>query len=47
MFFSFFVMGDKEKFKGTIFTYEGLWERLSLLFMYMPFLYCAIKNIVA
>ena len=47
MFFSFFIMGDKEKFKGTIFTYEGLWERLSLLFMYMPFLYCAIGNIIA
>ena len=46
MFFAFFIMGDKEKFKETIFSYEGLWERLSLLFMYMPFLYCAIRNII-
>ena len=47
MFLSFFIMCDKEKFKGTILTYEGLWERLSLLFMYMPFLYCATGNIIA
>ncbi len=47
MFFAFFIMGDKEKFSETVFSYEGLWERLSLLFMYMPFLYCAIRNIVA
>lgn len=46
IFFTFFIMGDKEKFKKTIFSYEGLWERLSLLFMYFPFLHCAIKNIV-
>ena len=46
MFFAFFIMGDKEKFKETIFSYEGLWERLSLLFMYMPFLYYAIRNII-
>ena len=47
LFFTFFIMGDKEKFKETIFSYEGLWERLSLFFMYVPFLYCAIRNIIA
>ena len=30
LFFVFFIMGDKENFKETIFSYEGLWERLSL-----------------
>jgi len=46
LFFIFFIMGDKEIFKETIFSYEGLWERLSLFFMYVPFLYCAIRNII-
>lgn len=46
LFFAFFIMGDKEIFKETIFSYEGLWERLSLFFMYVPFLYCAIRNII-
>ncbi len=46
LFFSFFIMGDKDKFKETIFSYEGLWERLSLFFMYVPFLYCAIRNLL-
>lgn len=45
-FFVFFIMGDKEDFKGTIFSYEGLWQRLSLFFMYIPFLYIAINNLV-
>lgn len=45
MFFAFFIMGDKESFRETVFSYEGLWERLSLFFMYVPFLYFAIRNI--
>lgn len=47
IFFIFFIMGDKEEFKETIFSYAGLWERLSLFFMYVPFLYSAIKNLIA
>ena len=47
LFFTFFIMGDKESFRETVFSYEGLWERLSFFFMYVPFLYCAIKNIFA
>ncbi|MDE6133034.1 MAG: DUF998 domain-containing protein, partial [Oscillospiraceae bacterium] len=39
VFFTFFIMGDKEKFKETVFSYAGLWERLCLFFMYVPFLY--------
>lgn len=46
VFFIFFIMGDKEEFKETVFSYAGLWERLSLLFMYVPFLYRAIKNLI-
>ena len=45
LFFAFFIMGDKDNFKETIFSYEGLWERLSLFFMYVPFLYIAIDNL--
>lgn len=45
MFFAFFIMGDKGSFRETVFSYEGLWERLSLFFMYVPFLYFAIRNI--
>ena len=44
LFFVFFIMGDKEKFKETVFSYEGLWERLSLFFMYVPFLCLAVEN---
>lgn len=46
VFFIFFIMGDKEEFKETVFSYTGLWERLSLFFMYVPFLYRAIKNLI-
>ena len=46
LFFDFFIMGDKEEFKDTIFVYEGIWERLSLFFMYVPFLYFSINNLV-
>ena len=29
-------MADKPNYKGTIIAFEGLWQRLSLLFMYCP-----------
>lgn len=45
VFFVFFVMGDKDAFKGTVFSCEGLWERLSLLCMYIPFLYMAAAQL--
>ena len=34
--FSCFVMGDKPNYKNTVLAFEGLWQRLSLLFMYLP-----------
>lgn len=46
LFFVFFILGDKEEFKNTIFSYEGLWERATLLFMYVPFIYKAIKSLI-
>lgn len=42
LFFVFFIMGDKDGFKDTVFSSEGLWERMCLFFMYVPFLYNAI-----
>ena len=35
-FFVLFVMADKPKYRGTILAWEGLWQRLSLLSMYLP-----------
>lgn len=42
IFFTFFVMGDKEQFQNTVFGYEGLWERMTLFCMYVPFIYKTI-----
>lgn len=45
MFFTLFIASDKKKSGSTIINNEGLWQRLSLLFMYIPFIYMALKNI--
>ena len=43
--FAFFVMADKPKFHGSIIAFEGLWQRLSLLSMYLPLIaLCITKN---
>lgn len=34
--FALFILSDKPKFRGTAVALEGLWQRLSLLFMYLP-----------
>ena len=36
--FVLFVMSDKDSFAGTVIDNEGIWERLCLIFMYLPFL---------
>ena len=36
VFFTLFVMSDKPDFKNTLVDHEGLWQRLNLLFMYLP-----------
>ena len=43
--FTLFVMSDKPHFAETPISYEGLWQRLSLVFMYLPLVITAIKNI--
>ena len=45
-FFTCFVMGDKEEFKNTVLRYEGLWQRMTLLCMYVPFAYKAIYSLL-
>ena len=35
--FALFVMADKPNFRGTFIGNEGLWQRLALGFMYLPF----------
>lgn len=35
-FFILFVMADKANYRGTIIAFEGLWQRLCLLSMYLP-----------
>ena len=35
-FFVLFVMSDKPAFQGTFVDREGLWQRLNLLFLYLP-----------
>ena len=36
VFFCFFIMGEKEKFKKTVLRYGGLWQRLVLAVCYVP-----------
>ena len=36
VFFALFVMADKEEFANTAIANEGLWQRLNLIFMYLP-----------
>lgn len=47
IFFACFVMGNKEQFQNTILKYEGLWERLTLFCMYVPFIYRTIGSLLA
>lgn len=46
IFFTCFVMGDKEQFQNTVLRYEGLWERTTLLCMYVPFVYRAVQSLI-
>ena len=44
-FFVLFVMSDKEEFKNTFIDNEGLWQRLNLVFMYLPLVVIAFEKI--
>ncbi len=46
VFFVLFVMSDKPEFSDTVINKEGLWERLNLIFMYLPLLVISIKQII-
>ena len=47
VFFTLFVMSDKEEFSKTFIANEGLWQRLNLVFMYLPLGIVAVKRITA
>lgn len=47
VFFICFILGDKEQFQNTMLRYEGIWERLTLLCMYIPFVYRAVHNLLS
>ena len=46
VFLLLFIMADKEKFKSTWIEKEGLWQRLSLLCMYLPFAAVSIQKLM-
>ncbi len=46
LFIILFVMADKVEFKGTLVAKEGLWQRMNLLFMYLPLGYISVRNIL-
>ena len=37
LYFSLFVLSDKSRYQNTIISYEGLWQRLAIYSMYIPF----------
>ena len=45
VFFALFIMADKPELQRTFIAKEGLWQRMNLLFMYLPLGYIAVKNI--
>ena len=45
-FFVLFVMSDKPEFENTFIQNEGLWQRLNLIFMYLPLVIVSIQRII-
>lgn len=45
VFFALFVMSDKPEFKGSAIQNEGLWQRLNLIFMYLPLIIISITRL--
>lgn len=43
--FAAFIMGDKERFRDTVLARAGVWERASLLCMYIPFVFDALRRL--
>ena len=46
VFFVLFIMSDKPELANTIINNEGLWERLNLIFMYLPLFVVSIGQII-
>ena len=44
VFFALFVMSDKPEFKDSYINNEGLWQRLNLVFMYLPLVAISITR---
>lgn len=47
VFFTLFIMSDKPEFKNTVIDSEGLWQRLNLIFMYLPLVVISVKSFSA
>lgn len=45
--FAAFIMGDKERFRDTVLAKAGVWERASLLCMYVPFVFDALRRLLS
>lgn len=46
VFFVLFIMSDKENFASTVIANEGLWQRLNLIFMYLPLCFVCVQRII-
>ena len=46
VFFALFIMSDKENFAATVIANEGLWQRLNLIFMYLPLCFVCVQRII-
>ena len=46
VFFVLFIMSDKENFATTFIANEGLWQRLNLIFMYLPLCFVCVQRII-
>lgn len=44
--FALFIMADKTRFSGTVIENEGIWQRLCLLFAYLPFTIMSVKQLL-
>lgn len=45
IFFVLFVLADKQIYQGTFIASEGLWQRLSLLFMYLSLILLSLSQL--
>lgn len=46
IFFVLFVLADKPIYNGTFVASEGLWQRLSLFFMYLPLIFLSFQTFI-